>query len=170
MRAAFATAAALAGACWLSVAVPATAAEDPVPADPAVARLLSELQSRRTQLERKEKELGQRERSVESLEASVTLRLAELERLQGDLEKRVAEWKAHEDQQVPKLAKTYGLMPAERAAQLLEQLEPDLATRILARMKQKNSAAVLAVMSRGHALLLTERMARPMAVSAGGPR
>jgi flagellar motility protein MotE (MotC chaperone) len=153
-----------AGAAGQSEAGAPAAAEARSPAAAASAEtLLEQLRQRSAELERRESELAARERSLADLDAQVARRLDELEAVRKVIEQKLAAWKEESGDQVLRLAKVYGEMPPGEAAPLLEALEPDLASDILRRMKNKQAAAVLALMSRPHALRLSRMAARPLA-------
>ena len=90
-------------------------------------------------------------------------RIAELEADRAAIEARIATWETQDGDRIKKLAKVYSAMPPARAAVLLSELELNLAVSVLAGMKQKNSAKVLAVIDSKRALVLSRRLARPLA-------
>ncbi len=125
-------------------------------------RLLAELRQQRRRLEARELEVAAREAAVADLEAEAGRLLDEVEALRGALDRRVAEWESRSESRISRLAKVYGAMSAARAAPLLEGLDLDLATEILSKMKHKQSAQVLALMSNETALRVSRRAARPL--------
>ena len=144
----------------------ARAEEDPMPESPtpkSVTRLVEELRQREMQLERRERELVDRELHVEDLERKVMSSLGELDQLATSVEKRISDWEqANGDKSIKRLAKIYGTMEPRRAAPLLEELELDLATRIVSKMKHKESAALLPLMSQERALAMSRIVAHPL--------
>jgi flagellar motility protein MotE (MotC chaperone) len=133
-----------------------------------VERLIADLRERESGLERKERELAERERSIGELEDQIEERVSELEAMREALEKRIKAWNAKGGDRVARLAKVYSEMPPAKVAPLLQGLDDDLATSILAKMKQKKSAAILAQLPRANALRLSRRLARPLAADFGG--
>jgi len=130
--------------------------------------VLAELREREDRIERRERDLAQRERVADELSADAARLLAEIEAVRAEVEKRLAGSDAEGAARIGKLAKVYAEMPAAEAAQLLEELDPELATAILAKMKPKKSAAVLGRISKPHALRMSELVADPLrAVSSG---
>ncbi len=155
----------------------ARAADDMATEQASPVRLLQEVASRHHALERREAELDERERSIAEREATLDARLAELEGIRESLETtiaaadgRIAEWEEREGDRIKKLSKMYAEMPPGRAAPLLEQLETDLATHIVSRMKDKDSAAVLSLMSDERALVISRLVARPIPSVSEGPQ
>ncbi len=134
-------------------------------ADPGlgVERILADVRERAKQLDARERELEARERAISELESQVEVRIDELEELLARLEKGVADFEKKSGDRVARLVKVYAAMPAGRAAPLLEELDPDLTTEIIARMKHKQSAAILTRMSDEEALRVSARVARPLA-------
>ena len=129
--------------------------------------LLRDLSDRELDLLRREREIAERERSIASLEEQVELRLLEIEAIRSAVEKRIEAWNARSGDRVARLSKVYAAMPAAKSAPLLQRLEQDLATAILAKMKDKNSAVVLAEMPRSEALRLSRRLAHPLDLPRG---
>lgn len=146
---------------------PAAEASPPAAADcrgaAGIETLLEQLRQRSAELERREGAIAARERSLADLDAQVARRLDELEGVRTAIEERLAAWKQESGDQVTRLAKVYAEMPPGEAAPLLEALEPDLASDILRRLKNKQAAAVLTLMSKKHALRLSRMSARPLA-------
>lgn len=147
-------------------------AQDAKPAEPSEApspseRLLSAVREQTLRLEQSEQEILAREQAVVALEAEALRILEEARRIRVAVEERIATWESQLGDRVARLSKVYAEMPAKRAAPLLEGLELDLATEVVARMKPKDSAAVLAKMSEPHALKISRRVARPLITGSG---
>ncbi|MGI9589948.1 MAG: flagellar export protein FliJ [Myxococcota bacterium] len=144
---------------------PAVAAEEH-----AVTALLAEIRTKEARLERRTTELDDRERSIELLEQAAAERLVELERIAATVEERIEAWQADNGDTVRKLAKIYAAMPPARAAGLLEELEVGLATQVVAKMKDKQSAAVLSRISERRALAMSRRVAHPLGMEPASNR
>ena len=141
---------------------PGTAEPGATP-DHGIALLLGEVRAREAALDARERELRDREQRLGELEAGVGARLSELEALAAQVENRIAGWEyAQQDKALARLARIYGTMPPRTAASLLEQLELDLATRIVAKMKHKQSAALLPLLSQPRALAMSRNVAHPL--------
>lgn len=134
-----------------------TAAETDSPAS----RLLDELRRRNEELDARERDLATRERSLEELAAEAKNTLGELDLRRAQLEQRIEALAALQGDGVMRLARVYAAMPPARAAELLAQLDVEVASVVLARMKPKVSAGVLAAMGSDQALRLTVRAALP---------
>ncbi len=153
----------VAGMLALSLLVGAAGAISAEEGEGRLAGLLASLRDREVELDRRTRELDERERTLEQLEERVNGRLDEIRTIQRDVEARILEWEGQDDARIKRLAKVYESMPPDSVAPLLENLEIDLATSIVSRMKAKKSGAVLAVMEREEALVLSRRVARPLA-------
>lgn len=141
----------------------------PANSDYGVTTLLTEIRSRQTELDRRDRELVEREQAIGELEHAIALQLDELETIAKTVEERIAAWEADNGNSVRKLAKIYAALAPARAAQLLEELEVGLATQIVAKMKDKQSAAVLGRISEARALDMSRRVAHPLAMELGTP-
>jgi len=125
-------------------------------------RILGELRVREQALERRERDVAQRERVAEDLAADAKQVLAEMEALRAEIDERIGGSDAEGAARIGRLAKTYEAMPPAKAAPLLEDLDDELATAIVSKMKPKKSAAVLAQMSQETARRMSELAADPL--------
>ncbi len=131
--------------------------------DVGVARLLEDIRARQLHLERREREVADRSERIDELERLVELRLDEVAGIANAVEERIAGWEdANEAKSISKLAKIYGKMDPQKAASLLEDLDLDLATRIVAKMKPKESAALLPLLSGRRAVSMSRNVAHPL--------
>lgn len=147
----------------LFVGVGPARAEEPVLPNPGVAMLIGEIQVRQAELDTREQELVDREERIADVESEIDVRLAELDTITTAVEERIANWeRAHSDSQLSRLAKIYGSMDPRTAARLLEELDLDLATRIIAKMKHKQSAELLPLISQPRALAMSRSVAHPL--------
>jgi len=136
--------------------------DDPNACEYGVTSLLEELRAHQLEHDRRARELDDREHHVEDLERAANERLAELEEMADTVEKRIAAWERSNGDAVRQLAKIYSSMPPHRAAPLLEQLDVELATQIVAKMKHKESASVLSLLSQERALAMSRNVAKPL--------
>jgi flagellar motility protein MotE (MotC chaperone) len=137
--------------------------------DAAVIPLLTELQARHAELDRRERALADRERHARELEKVAGARLEQAETIAAAVEQRIEGWKAEQgDKSISRLARIYGGMPPAKAAPLLGQLDLDLATRIVAKMKPGQSAALLPFLPAERALAMSWLVAHPLALRTGG--
>lgn len=144
------------------VALLASAATGDAPREYGVTTLLEDVRAHQVELDRRARALDDRERQVEELERLATERLAELERLADTVESRIAAWEESNGDTVRQLAKIYSSMPPEKAAPLLEEMDVELATQLVAKMRYKDSAAVLSLVSEERALAMSRKVAHPL--------
>jgi len=129
--------------------------------------LLAKVQEQTRSLETREREIDARELAAAELEREALRILEEIRAVRLVIERRLEEWEETKGDRVARLAKVYSEMPPDRAAPLLEQLGQDLATEVVARMKPKDSAGVLALMSNPSALRISRSVAKPLAPRDG---
>jgi flagellar motility protein MotE (MotC chaperone) len=128
----------------------------------ALRQLLLELRAKKAGLEQRERDLEQRERVSDELARDTERVLAEIEAIRDAVETRLDVLDQQSGSRIARLAKVYAEMPPAQVAPLLEQLDLDLATAILSKMKHKKSAAVMAQLSESSALGVSNRAARPL--------
>lgn len=148
--------------CAIACLATAAVAKEDAPDCYAVEPLLAELRTRSVDLDRRERELEVRERSLAELEALVSARLQEVAEMRDVVETRIDAWQKQSGERIGRLAKIYASMPPGSAAALIDQLDANLATQILRKMKHKQSAAVLARISSERALTLSRQVAHPL--------
>jgi flagellar motility protein MotE (MotC chaperone) len=136
--------------------------EESKPREYGVTTLLEEIRAHRVELDRRARALHDRESQVEDLERLAMQRLAELEKLADTVESRIAAWEESNGDAVRQLAKIYSSMPPQRAAPLLEEMDVELATQLVSKMKYKDSAAVLSLLSQERALAMSRKVAHPL--------
>lgn len=152
--------------CALLASAPSPLAAADASRDPGLAPILTELRAKQSELERRERELDDRERHAGELEAKAEARLAEAAALVGQLEQRIADFEAAQgDKAMARVARIYGSMPPRAAAALIDRLELELATRIVAKMKPDQSSELLPLLAPERALALSRRVARPLAAN-----
>ena len=117
-------------------------------------------------LDRCERISQDRERTEAATRREISARLQELETLRLRVEERLARLEAATDARVARLADLYGRMPPERAAAVIDALDPDLAARIVSRMRPVRAAGVLAALPGAHAAELSRRIVRPRETTA----
>jgi flagellar motility protein MotE (MotC chaperone) len=113
-------------------------------------RVYSLMEQERQQLVEDRKDLAMRENELKSLEASVDKkiteiddRLKELKSLQGKIEALLTEKTNLEKKRIKDLSTIYEKMAPGRAALAINNMDPALATDLLASMKPKAAAKIL---------------------------
>jgi flagellar motility protein MotE (MotC chaperone) len=131
----------------------------------AVVPLLADLHARHAELDRRERAVEDRERHAAELEKVAGARLAEVEAIAAAVEQRIETWRAEQgDKSISRLAQIYAGMPPAKAAPLLERFDLELATRIVAKMKPPQSAALLPFLSPERAVAMSWLVAHPLAM------
>ena len=113
-------------------------------------RVFALMEEERQQLQEDRKDLAMRENELKTLETSVDKklteiddRLKELKSLQGKIEALLAEKTNKEKKRIKELSTIYEKMAPGRAALAINNMDPTLATDLLASMKPKAAAKIL---------------------------
>ncbi len=113
-------------------------------------RIFALMEQERKQLQQDRNDLEMRENELKTLEASVDKKiteidnkLKELKSLQGKIETLLAEKTEKEKKRIKDLSTIYGKMAPGRAAMAISDMDPKLATDLLANMKPKAAAKIL---------------------------
>jgi len=140
---------------------------------PALSRgvdsILDQVRKREVELVLREQAVAERERAVVELEQRIDQRARELDRIRAEVEDRIHAWASQGGDRVAQLAKVYSEMPEAKAGSLLGRLDLDLAVSIIRQMKKKASAGVLAAMGSDRALVVSERLLRPLDPTTDAP-
>jgi len=121
-------------------------------------KVLSMLDSRRSELESRGSILDKREEELKGQEQELALRLNELRALTEKLKVDRQQDERKRTNQTDQLSKVYGSMNPEEAAQLMEQLDITIALALLQRMPEKRIGQILALMSPERALGITKML------------
>lgn len=119
-------------------------------------QILLNLMERKRQLDERDTLLNQREEQLRSLRDSIQQQVAELKRLQADIEASMEAKKAQDAENLQKVVNLYNGMDPKRAAEKLERLEPKVAVQILMGMNQRKAANLLAELPPDKAKRITE--------------
>jgi flagellar motility protein MotE (MotC chaperone) len=113
-------------------------------------RVFALMEEERQQLQQEKNDLQLRENELKTLEASVDKkiteidsRLKELKTLQGKIETLLAEKTSREKKRIKDLSTIYEKMVPGRAALAMNNMDPALASNLLAGMKPKAAAKIL---------------------------
>lgn len=134
-----------------------------------VESILDQVREREVALVLREQAVAERERAVAELEQRIDQRARELDRIRAEVEDRIQAWASQGGDRVAQLAKIYAEMPEAKAGSLLGRLELDLAVSIIRQMKKKASAGVLDAMGSDRALLVSERLLKPLDPTTDAP-
>ncbi|MFA5699806.1 MAG: hypothetical protein WC913_00825 [Desulfuromonas sp.] len=106
-------------------------------------RLLAELKQNRRLLDEKERELQNRELELNILQGEVDKKLDQLQRLREQVEEMLVQKDERELERINQLSQMYNRMEPAQAAQILLELDMQLAVGILGGMKARSAGTVL---------------------------
>jgi flagellar motility protein MotE (MotC chaperone) len=118
--------------------------------------ILTQLDSRRVELEKRKDALDKREQEVKNQAQALVERLAELRGLTSKLQELRKEREHKQEGRMAQLANVYGGMEPQEASNLLSRLEDPIALELLERMPEKRMGQVLSFMEKGRAVDLTK--------------
>lgn len=113
--------------------------------------------------------LRDRELSLTTWEADLEAQTAELRALQNALEARWVTMQTDADEDLEHLAKMYGAMKADQAAQIFNQMDPDFAAGFLFQLPSEQAGLILASMDQQKAYIVSVSMASLNADLRSGP-
>jgi len=123
---------------------------------PAEKDLLTQLDARRVELERRKDGLDKREQELKNQAQVLTERLAELRGLTSKLQELRKERNNKQEGRLAQLANVYGAMEPSEAAVLIGRLEDAIALELLERLPEKRMGQILSFMEKGRAVDLTK--------------
>lgn len=116
---------------------------------------------------RREAELAAKERALAAMEKSIDDKLAELKRVEGSIKKLLDEADALKDARIKRQVDTYQAMKPKQAAEVLSNMDQELAVKILTGMKPKVAGEIMTYIKTDRAAKLTEAMTRIQAQAPG---
>lgn len=133
---------------------------DPLRMTETEIQLLQELAARRDQLEGRERSLSQREALLTAAERRIDEKILRLEGLQATIESLLVEFDEQEEAQFASLVRIYENMKPRDAARIFEQLDMRVLLEVIGRMRERNSAPILAQMRPDRAQQITLQLAQ----------
>jgi flagellar motility protein MotE (MotC chaperone) len=121
-------------------------------------KVLTSLDSRRAELTERSKALDDREKQLSIRDREFAVRVAQLKELTDQLKNDREKSDKKRSAQIEQLANVYGSMSPQEAAQLMEQLDVQIALSLIERMPEKKIGQILALMSKERALTLTKML------------
>lgn len=109
--------------------------------------------------ETEREELRQKHIKLQSWEATLDAQTTELRALQTALAARWEEMQQQANQDIIHLAKIYGAMKAEQAAEIFNQMDPDFAAGFLKQLPSDQAGTILANMEKKKAYIVSVSMA-----------
>lgn len=157
-------------------AKPAAKKDDDMPAPPpdtpsfsaSEIEVLQSLSKRREDIDRREKVLTQREALLSAAEQEVDHKIAELNKLKGEIENLLGQQQKLEDERITSLVKIYEGMKPKEAATIFNTLDMDVLLPVISRMSERKSGPIMASMDPEKARLVTIRLAQQRELPLAG--
>ena len=112
---------------------------------------------------RREAELNAKERALSAMEKSIDDKLAELKRVEASIKGLLDQADVLKDARIKRQVDTYTAMKPKQAAQVLSNMDQDLAVKILSGMKTKVAGEIMTFIATDKAAKLTEAMTKVQA-------
>ena len=112
---------------------------------------------------RREAELAAKERALTAMEKSIDDKLAELKRVEISIKKLLDDADVLKDARIKRQVDTYMAMKPKQAAEVLSNMDQELAVKILTGMKPKAAGEIMTFVKTDKAAKLTEAMTRVQA-------
>lgn len=111
-------------------------------------------------LKTRKEELDRRARSLKALEQELDQKLERLTKMKAEIQKMLKEAQGVKDKKIKHLVSVYANMKAEQAASVIENLDQDLAVKILSGMRGRQAGEILNNVSPEQAAKLSEELTR----------
>ncbi len=125
-------------------------------ADEGPKDLFDAMTRRNNELNEREERLREEESNLEKLKLEIEERLRAVETANAKLNEILENMRKLDQKQISDLAKVYENMPPEEGAKRITEVEPELAVRILKKMKSRKSGRMLAFVAPDRAAILSE--------------
>lgn len=116
---------------------------------------------------RRESELAAKERALTAMEKSIDDKLAEMKKVESSIKKLLDEADVLKDARIKRQVDTYAAMKPKQAAEVLSNMDQELAVKILTGMKPKMAGEIMTFVKTDKAAKLTEAMSRVQAPMQG---
>lgn len=121
--------------------------------------VLQRLRQRREQLEGRDKELETREKVLRLTESRIDQKVEDLKSLKAEVQNLLDQYNHKEEVKLQSLVKIYENMKPKDAARIFEELDMGTLLPVVAKMKEANTAPVLAAMDPKKAKEITSALA-----------
>lgn len=115
-------------------------------------------------LKRREDEVAAKERALVAMEKSLDAKLAELKRAEASIKALLDQADVLKDARIKRQVDTYVAMKPKQAAEVLSNMDEDLAVKILTGMKPKVAGEIMTFVKTPKAAKLTEAMTKVQAL------
>jgi flagellar motility protein MotE (MotC chaperone) len=127
-------------------------------------KVLQSLSKRRDALEQRERDLDQREKLLQAAEKKVDEKVAEMNKLKGQIEDLLANQQKMQDDRIKQLVKIYENMKPKDAANIFNEMDFDVLIGIIDHMSERKVSPVLAAMDPARAREVSARIAQEKAL------
>lgn len=125
---------------------------------PVEKELLTQLDTRRVELEKRKDTLDKRESELNNQTKVLAERLSEVRSLTAKLADARKEKERKHESRLEQLANVYGGMEPKEASQLIAKLEDEISLKLLERMPEKRMGQILSYMEKQRAVDLTKML------------
>jgi flagellar motility protein MotE (MotC chaperone) len=126
---------------------------------PAELQLLQSLSARRAELDKREKDLDMREQVLKVTEKRLEEKMAEIKKVQQNVDAALKTYDHKEDAQMKSLVKVYETMKPADAARIMNTLDMKVLIEVTQRMSERKIAPIMAAMDPSTAKKLTMELA-----------
>ena len=120
---------------------------------------LQNLQSRREELDAREREMRLEEDLLKVTEKRIEEKIAELKQIESTIQELLKKHDAQEEKKLQSLVKMYEAMKPKDAARIFQNLDMSILIQVVERMKERRVAPVMAAMQSEAAKRLTTELA-----------
>lgn len=128
--------------------------------------LLQHYAERRSELDKRTKDLEQREALLAAAEKRIEQKLTELEKVRGEIQKLLRTGDQRQSEQLDSLVKIYETMKPKEAARIFEEMDMPVLLDVIGRMKETKTAPILAAMDPVKATAVTSALVERRALPA----
>jgi flagellar motility protein MotE (MotC chaperone) len=132
-----------------------TASNEPTHFSQEEVGVLQSLSKRRAELDQRAGELDQRDALLQATEQRINEKIAKLQEMQKSISTSFKKEDDADDAKLKSLVKVYETMKPKDAARIFEQLDLPVVLDVVERMKDRNTAAILAAMDPAKAKTVT---------------
>ncbi len=115
------------------------------------------LKQRKDELDRREKELGELEEELQKQKVELDKRIQQLEQMRTQIAQVLKDRVEIDQEKVNKLVELYSNMKPKQAADVIGNINEDLAVEVLSKMKKKNAAEIMNLLPPEKARVLSEK-------------
>lgn len=129
--------------------------------------VLGNLRAMKSKLDQRAKALDAREKAAETAEAKATARIAQLQKLEANIQDALKQEQKLKSKKIKKLAAVYDTMKPAKAAPMIELMDLPTTVKLLSRMDQKRVGKILSFMPPAKATQISEALTERIASLQG---